>query len=108
MVLRAQKEYELFIYDICDIAKKYNCNVWEGRSKNRFSVTLSTCTNRENRLNISIKLFKNNIYKVCFSDEINPNSNKVGDYNMELGSQKCYIFFRKRIKKIYKKIWFTR
>ena len=75
-----EERFNSFIYDICDIAKTYNFNVWEGRSKNRFSVTISKNVSRDKHLNISIKLDKNNIYRACFTVEWNPNNNKVKDY----------------------------
>lgn len=83
-----EEDFEFFILNACEIAKKYNFNVWEGRSKNRFSVTLSSFINREKNISLSIKLCKGNVYKACFTNEWNPNNNKASDYVIELGTRK--------------------
>ncbi len=88
-----EERFNSFIYDICDIAKTYNFNLWEGRSKNRFSVTISKNVSRDKHLNISIKLDKNNIYRACFTVEWNPNNNKVKDYIIELGNKEKALEF---------------
>jgi len=42
-----EKNFERLLFDVCDIAKEYNFNIWEGRSKNRFSFTLSSFIDRD-------------------------------------------------------------
>lgn len=95
-----EQEFNFFIGDVCEIASKYKFNVWEGRSKNRFSVTISSFVNREKYLNISIKLCKDNIYRACFTKEINPNNNCIKDYVIKLGTRKEALeFLTKEIEK---------
>jgi len=95
-----EKEFEYFILKVCDIAKKYNFDVWEGRSRNPHSVTVSSWIDRNKKIRISIKLCKGNIYKACFTDEINPNRNKAKDYVIELGTEESAIkFLNKELEK---------
>lgn len=98
-----EQEFNFFMGNICDIASKYKFNVWEGRSKNRFSVTISSFINREKYLNISIKLCNDNIYRACFTKEINPNNNCTKDYVIELGTkEKTLEFLMKEIEEFIK------
>ena len=97
-----EENFEYLIYEICDIAKKYNFNVWEGRSKNRFSITLSTFINRDTKLNLSIKLCKDNIYRACYTNEWNPNNNKSSEYTIKLGTKEDTIrFIKKEIEEFF-------
>lgn len=90
---KRETEFNYLIYDICDIAKKYCWNMWEGSSKNRLSVTLSAHIDRNKTRNISIKLCKDNIYRACFTEEWNPNNNNISEYTKELGTRKDVIEF---------------
>ena len=90
-----EKQFEHLVYNVCNLAKKYNFDVWEGKSKNRFSITLSTFIDRDKKINISIKLCQDNIYRACFTNEWNPNNNKSSEYTIELGSKENTIKFLK-------------
>jgi len=90
---KKERDFSKLIHDVCKIAKKYNFNVWEGRSKNRFSVTLSSFISRDKKLDLSIKLCKDNIYRACFTKEWNPNNNLVSDYTIVLGTKDDTIKF---------------
>jgi len=90
---KKEEEFDIFIYEVFDIAKKYNANLWEGRSKNRFSITISEFIDRNRQFNISIKLDKNNIYKACFTYEWNPNNTTAAEYSIELGPRKKALEF---------------
>lgn len=95
-----EQEFNCFIGNVCEIASKYKFNVWEGRSKNRFSVTISSFINKDKNINISTKLGKDNIYRACFTKEINPNNNCTKDYVIELGIRKEALeFLTKELKK---------
>lgn len=83
-----EKNFEMLVWDLCDIAKEYRFNVWEGRTRNPFSITLSAFIKRGCSLNISIKLNKNNEYLYCFTDECNPNNIKSKDYDRSLGNDR--------------------
>ncbi len=83
---KKEKIFESLVWDLCYIAKEYNFNVWEGRTKNPFSIVLSGSINTKCFLNISIKLSKNKEYLCCFTNEYNPNNISKKDYNMNLGT----------------------
>lgn len=88
------------MYNICGLAKKYHFNVWEGRTKNRFAITLSSFIARDKQLNISVKLCQDNIYRACFTNECNPNNNKVQEYTIELETKEETIkFLQKELEK---------
>lgn len=83
-----EKEFNKVVCIICGIAEKYNWNVWEGSTKNPFSITINTFIDIDKKKSISIKLGKDNVYKACYTNEINPNNNKVSDYVINIG-KKC-------------------
>ena len=80
-----EKNFEQMVMRLCDIAQEYHFNVWEGRTKNPFSIVLSGFINRQTSLKISIKLGRNGEYLGCYTDEWNPNNMKVKDYDKHLG-----------------------
>ena len=82
-----EKNFEKLVWDLCDVAKEYNFNIWEGRTRNPFSIVLSGFIRRECFLKISIKL-SNNEYLCCFTNEDNPNNIQVKDYNINLGADR--------------------
>lgn len=90
---KREENFYALLYDVCDIAKKYCCDVWEGGSKNRLSVTLSSFIDINKKINISIKLCKDNIYRACFTNEWNPNNNSLSQYNIELETRKDVVNF---------------
>lgn len=96
-----EKIFENLVWIMCNIAKEYNFNVWEGRSKNPFSIVLSTFIKPGSSLKLSIKLNRNNEYLCCFANECNPNNIKVRDYNINLGTDEKNVekFVRTEIKK---------
>ncbi len=99
-----EKLFSKFIYNLCKLANQYNYNIWEGRSKNRFSITISSGFINNKHLNISIKLCKDNTYRACFTNEINPNNNTISEYTIELGNGENAInFIEKEIKKFNSK-----
>ena len=99
-----EEKFNNVVRIICNIAKEYNWNVWEGRSQNSFSITINTFISIEKQKAISIKLGRNNKYKVCFTKEINPNNNKASDYTIEIGEdyKKVEDFIRKEVEKFDK------
>ena len=78
-------KFDRMVSKICRIAQEYNWNVWEGRTQNPFSITINAFLDINKRRAISIKLGKGNKYKACCTNEINPNNNKSGDYNIGFG-----------------------
>lgn len=98
-----EKEFNYIVGRICNIASKYNWNVWEGRTKNPFSITVHTFIDTKREKGISLKLCKNGEYKAFITNEANPNNNKVSQYNIELGkdSKKVEDFIKKEIEVFY-------
>lgn len=99
-----EKKFDKIVGMICDIAKEYNWNVWEGRTKNPFSITINAFISKEKQETISIKLGRGNKYRACFTKEINPNNNKASDYTIEIGEdyKKVEDFVRKEVEKFDK------
>ena len=100
-----EKKFDNMIFRICEIAKKYNWNVWEGRTKNPFSITLNTFIDMKKKKGVSIKLCRDNVYRGCFTNEINPNNNKVSEYTIEIGEENSEVieFVEKEILKFVNK-----
>lgn len=88
---------------ICNIAKEYNWNVWEGRTQNPFSITINSFISIGKSKGISIKLCRNNKYKACFTNEVNPNNNRASEYVIELGEDEKEVekFVREEVEKFY-------
>ena len=100
-----EKKFDEVVFIICNIAKQYNWNVWEGRSKNPFSITISTIIDVKKQKGISIKLCRDEKYRACFTNEYNPNNNKANNYTIEIGKEKEEIeqFVRKEVEEFYMK-----
>lgn len=84
---KREKDFDYLIKDICKIAKNNNWNIWEGSSKNRLAITLSTTINKNKSKYLSIKLCKDNIYRACFTREINPNNTPISEYTITIGTR---------------------
>ena len=98
-----EKKFDNIVRIICNIAEEYNWNVWEGRTKNPFSISVNTFISMEKQKSISIKLCRNNKYKACFTNEINPNNLKASEYTIELGENEEVVekFVRQEVEKFY-------
>ena len=107
-----EEKFDHFVHQVCGLAMKYNWNVWEGRTANPFAVTLSTDIGYKEgiyyklkaRRAISIKLCRDNVYRACFTEETNPNNNRVGDYTIEVGkeNEEAVDFLQSEIEKFVK------
>ncbi len=87
-IRKKEQKFDSLVGSLCWIAKKYGFNVWEGRTKNPFSMVLSCFIDRQRQLAISIKLDRQNCYKACFTKETNPNRITVKEYDINLGTEK--------------------
>lgn len=98
---KKEEKFDNLVWELCQIAKEYRFNVWEGSTKNPFSITLSCYIDFEHSLGISIKLGRQNQYKACFTKETNPNNVNVKDYNIDLGMEENKVgeFVKKEIAK---------
>lgn len=99
-----EKKFDNVVRAICHIAEEYEWNVWEGRTKNPFSITINTFISMEKQKAISIKLGRNNKYRACFTKETNPNNNKASEYTIEIGEsiEEVEDFVRKEVEKFDK------
>ena len=81
--------FDFLVQEICAIAKEYNWNVWEGRTKNPYSVTVSAWLDKNKYRCVSIKLCRGNVFKACIIEDYEPNPNniKASEYNIVLGEE---------------------
>lgn len=96
-----EKQFEKVVYFICNLAKEYKWNVWQGSSANLFSITISNYNYGKNNKYISIRLCNKNIYKASLVREANPNRIKASNYDIELGYdiEKVKEFVQEEVKK---------
>lgn len=96
---KKEEKFNHLVWKLCKIAKEYHFDVWEGRTKNPFSITLSCYLDSKHRLGISIKLGRQNKYKGCFTTEVNPNNMMAKEYDIELGTDEKAVeeFVKKEI-----------
>lgn len=94
-----EEKFDKLVRRLCAIASEYNWNIWEGRTSNPFSITISAFLVRDKERAISIKLCRNNKYKACFTSECNPNNNCAKEYVIELGEDENGVeeFVREKI-----------
>lgn len=83
--IKLEKDFEKLTYDICLLAKKYNFSVWEGCTKNPYSLSISAFLN-SNLVGVSIRMLKNGQYKMCLTNEYNPNYIPKPEYSTDLGN----------------------
>ena len=83
--IKLEKDFEKLTYDICLLAKKYNFSVWEGGTKNPYSLSISAFLN-SNLVGVSIRMSKNSQYKMCLTNEYNPNYIPKPEYSIDLGN----------------------
>ena len=83
--IKLEKDFEKLTYDICLLAKKYNFSVWEGGTKNPYSLSISAFLN-SNLVGVSIRMLKNSQYKMCLTNEYNPNYIPKPEYSIDLGN----------------------
>lgn len=96
------KRFDNVVWNVCEIAKIYKWNVWQGSSSNLFSITLSHPNLCKVDKSISIRLCKGNIYKASLKREYNANNIKAAEYNIEMENdiEKIKEFIIKEIKKV--------
>lgn len=97
---KKEEKFEKLVYHICKIAEEYNWNVWQGSGQKLFSITVSEYYPNQNYKYISIRLCNKNIYKASFTTEVNPNRNRVSDYDIEIGTSNddAIKFVKEKIK----------
>ena len=97
-----EKSFESLTSSICELATKYKYTVWEGATKNPYSLCISAFYPSVQKMGgISIRVFRNGSYKMCFTQESNPNRIPLKDYSIELGNNVNMILDRLE-KEMYK------
>lgn len=81
--IRLEKDFEKLTESICKLSKKYSFSVWEGSTKNPYSLSISAFFN-SNIKGISIRMSKYGQYKMCITNEYNPNYIPKSKYLIEL------------------------
>lgn len=80
-----EKQFESLTDSICYLAEKYYFSVWEGGTKNPYSLCISaTFTKIHKTFGISIKMNKHGKYKMCLCEDYNPNHLPIKSYNINL------------------------
>lgn len=80
-----EKKFDKLVWEMYNFARKTNFSIWEGRSKNPFSITISHSEGPKQKCYVSVKLGRDNKYKIAYTNEANPNNSKVSDYNILVG-----------------------
>lgn len=79
-------EFEKFTNSFCALAEKYHFSVWEGRTKNPYSLCMSAIFPTTRKiLGISIKK-KNYNYFMYQCNESNPNNIPISSYTINIGN----------------------
>lgn len=83
--VKIEKHFENLTNDICSLAKKYNFSVWEGGTKNPYSLCISAYYPiPKNIFCISIRMNKNSEYFMFLGNEYNPNHIPIKSYTIKL------------------------
>lgn len=92
--LQEELEFEDFTDSFCRLAEKYKFSVWEGGTRNRYSLCMSsffpTC---KKYLGICIKKKKTG-YFMCFSNETNPNNVPISSFTTCMGNNHNEILYK--------------
>lgn len=84
--IKEELKFESLTKSICELATKYNFSVWEGATRNPYSLCISTFfpTTRK-YLGIAIKK-KQTSYFLCFCNASNPNNVPVSCFTIDIGN----------------------
>lgn len=89
-----EMDFELFTNSFCELATKYNFSVWEGGTKNPYSLCMSSYFPSVNStFGISIKKKKGN-YFLYISNDYNPNHISARSFNINLNNNHKEILCR--------------
>lgn len=92
--LQEELEFENFTDAFCSLAEKYNFSVWEGRTKNRYSLCMSSFFPVYKKyFGICIKK-KRNGYYMCFCNESNPNNVPISSFTINMGNDHNKILYK--------------
>lgn len=90
-----KKQFESLTSSICYLAKKHYFSVWEGGTKNPYSLCISASfINIHQTFGISIKMDKHGNYKMCLCEDSNPNHLSVKSYNINFSNDNNLILER--------------
>lgn len=89
--IEREKDFEALTNRICELAVKYNFSVWEGASRNPYSLCIySFFPKCKKYWSISIKMKKDG-YFMCVSNETNPNNIPVKSFIVNIGDNQTLI-----------------
>lgn len=90
--LLLEKSFESLTNSICSLSKKYNHSVWEGSTRNPYSLCISSFyPSIKKYKGVSIRMLRDGNYKMCFSEETNPNNIPRKNYTIEIGNNHLEI-----------------
>ena len=82
-----EKSFESLTDSVCSLSKKYNYSVWEGGTRNIYSLCISAFHPMAKKYyGISIRMLSNGYYKMCFTEELNPNNIPRKHYTIDIGN----------------------
>ena len=89
--LAEELEFEKFTHSFCQLAEKYNFCVWEGTTRNLYSLCMSSFfPDIKKLIGISIKKKKKK-YFICYCSESNPNNIPVSSFTIDVGNNHSEI-----------------
>lgn len=92
--LQEELEFENFTDAFCSLAEKYKFSVWEGGTKNRYSLCMSSFFPVYKKyFGICIKK-KRNGYYMCFCNESNPNNVPISSFTINMGNDHNEILYK--------------
>lgn len=84
--LQEELEFEKFTDSFCELAEKYNFSVWEGGTRNPYSLCMSAFfPTPQKHFGIAIKK-KFNTYFMCLCNEPNPNNIPAKSFTINIGN----------------------
>lgn len=90
-----EKSFESLTDSICRLSTKYTYSVWEGATRNPYSLCISAFyPDARRHYGISIRMLRDGTYKMCFTRETNPNNIPRKNYTIEIGSKPDEILDR--------------
>lgn len=83
--IQLEKNFESLTNSICRLASKNGFSVWEGGTKNPYSLCISAFFPSVRKFyGISIRMLRDGKYKMCYTQETNPNYLRLKDYTIDL------------------------
>lgn len=86
-LIQKEKDFENFTDKLCYICYENKWSVWEGNTKNPFSICISAFYPNHNKMiGIGVHIDIKGHYKICYTTETNPNNIPLKNYSIDLGN----------------------